>query len=162
MFKVVAVFLMVLKGEVLMSFGTEMGGLLTSSDEFKADLITTVSINFDAFELIYIKDFQLFIRLGLKDNPGSNNEMIIEAGELELASGMTYPIGPKPLSIQASFGLAGYLEYLPQTYWGHLNIKSLVTDDAGKTMINASILIGWESDDGNEMEVRCSTLKIST
>lgn len=144
-----------------MSFGSEMGAFLTSSDEFKADLVTTVPINFDAFELIYIKDYQLFIRLGLKDNPSSKNEMIIEAGELKLGSGMTYPIGPKPLPIQASFGLAGYLEYLPQTYWGHLNIKSLVTDDAGKTTINASVLIGWETDDGNEVEVRCSTLNIS-
>ena len=145
-----------------MSFGSEMGNFLTSKDEFKADLNQTVPINFNAFKLTYIKGNQLFIRLGLEDNPGSKNELTLKAGELVLGAAMTYPIGPKPLPIQANFAMEGYLEYLPLDYWGHLTISSLVTDGAGTAMIQASFSIGWQADGGNEMEVRCSTLTIST
>ena len=53
MLKAVAVLFLVLKGEVLMSFGTKMGEFLTSSNTFNADLIfgskKKIPITFDTF-----------------------------------------------------------------------------------------------------------------
>ncbi|WP_025855328.1 hypothetical protein [Pseudomonas sp. CHM02] len=150
-----------------MSFGSEMGEFLTSSNEFKADLIKTVPIGFDNFEFGYIEGFQLRIRLGIAENPGSRNELTLEAdgdgaaNAFTLKENMTYIIGPGNGLIHATFGLEGEVAYSPKEYWGDLNVKSLSTV-AGQTTINARFSIGWETDDGNEMELRCSTLKIST
>lgn len=150
-----------------MSTGSDTGRAPASSNEFKADLIIgnerRVAINFDDLELSsYIEGYQLRIRLGIMDKPGSKNELTLEANTLLLKPGMTYPIGPPPFLIQASFGLEGYLEYLPKSYSGNLSVNHLSDDRAGKTSIDASFSIQWQTANEEEMEVRCSTLRLST
>ncbi|WP_460137472.1 hypothetical protein [Pseudomonas sp. S1_E04] len=135
----------------------------TASNEFKADVIRSVPINFDALELSsYIEGYQLRIRLGIMDNPGSKNELTLEADNLPLEPGMKYDIGPPPFPIQASFGLEGYLEYLPKSYSGNLSVNHLSDDGAGKASIDVSFSIKWQTGNGEGMEVKCSTLRLST
>lgn len=148
-----------------MSFGSDMGEFLTSGDKFEASLIIdggqSVPIRFDHLELeTYFKELQLRIRLGIKDNPGSKNELILEADEVELKVLMTYPIGQGQF-IRAHFGLEGYVKYLPSSYWGSLTVNRLDTDEAGKTSMDLSFSIGWTATDGRELEVNCSKLEIS-
>ncbi|MFL1543732.1 hypothetical protein [Pseudomonas sp. O39] len=150
-----------------MNFGSYMGKCLTSSDEFDASLIIRhkkpIPINFDNLELeSYIEGYQLRIRLGIENSPGSRNELTLEADQLLLKPGVTYPIGPKSLPVRASFGLEGYVEHLPSIYWGNLDVNNIYTDKAGKTSINVSFSIGWDDKQGKEMEIKCSMLQVST
>ena len=138
-----------------MNFGSYVGQCLTSSDEFDASLTIAhkkpIPINFDNLELqSCIEGGQLCIRLGIQSKPGANNELTLEADALPLKPGMTYPIGPKSLPVRARFGLEGYLEHLPDIYWGNLDVNHIYTDKAGKTSINVSFSIGWDDDDGND------------
>ncbi|ROM51338.1 hypothetical protein [Pseudomonas rhodesiae] len=149
-----------------MSFGKDIGEILTSGDRFEANLIIDhgepVPIKFDHLELeSYIKGLQLRIRLGIEDNPGSKNELTLEADKGELKAPMTYLIGPGQF-IRAHFGLEGYVEYLPSSYWGSLTVNRLETDEANnKTSMDLSFSIGWKATDGRELEVDCSKLEIS-
>lgn len=150
-----------------MSFGTDMGAFLTSSNTLRAELIKTVPIQFDSFELSYIEGHQLRIRLGIKDNPGSKNELTLEADgdgaerAFTLKENMTYIIGPGECLIHATFGLEGDVEYSPQEYWGNLVVKSISSDGSGEASINVRFSLGWTTDDGREIEVKCSTLEIN-
>jgi len=162
MFKVVAVFLMVLKGEVLMSFGTEMGESLTSSNTFNADLIfgnkKKIPITFDTFELIYIEGFQFFIRLGFEDNPGSRNELILETKELK--TGQTYPIRPQDPGIRAAFALGKRIEYFPAEYSGFLTVDRLEYKE-DHIALSMQFSIYFEPDGKGDMEVVCHALQIT-
>ncbi|PRA23962.1 hypothetical protein [Pseudomonas poae] len=150
-----------------MSFGSDMGEVSTSSDGFKAELIVEdqmpIPISFDKLELeSYIEGYQIIIRLGIEDNPGSKNELTLEAGQLKLSPAMTYSIGPDSMPIKASFGWEGLVDSLPSSYWGSLTVNSLSTDEKGKTAIKVSFSIEWETKDGKEMTLNGSELQLST
>ena len=151
-----------------MNFGSDMGKFLTSLNTFRAELIRTVPIQFDSFELSYIEGHHLRIRLGIEGNPGSKNELTLEADgdgqerAFKLKENMTYIIGPEEGLIRATFGLESDVEYSPQEYWGNLSVKSISSDGSGETSIHASFSFGWTTDDGKDMEVRCSKLEIHT
>lgn len=150
-----------------MSFGSDMGEFLTSSNTFKADLIKTVPIDFNSFELSYIEGYQLRIRLGIEEHPGSQNELTLEADgdgaqhPFTLKENMTYAIGPDEGLIHATFGLDGEVEYSPQAYWGNLTVNSIFGDGSGKTSINVGFSFAWTTDEGKEIEIKCSTLEIN-
>jgi hypothetical protein len=162
MFKAVAVLFLVLKGEVLMSFGTDMGELLTSSNTFNADLIfgsnKKIPITFDTFELIYIEGAQFFIRLGFEDNPGSRNELTLEAKELK--AGQTYPIRPQAPGIRAAFALGKRIEYFPDEYSGALTVDRLEYKD-GHIALSMQFSIYFKPDGKGDMEVVCHALQIT-
>lgn len=162
MFKVVAVFLMVLKGEALMSFGTEMGGLLTSSNVFNADLIyrskKKIPITFDTFELIYIEGSQFSICLGFEDNPGSRNELTLKAKELK--AGQTYPIRPEDPGVRAAFALGNRIEYFPDEYSGSLTVDRVEYKD-GHIALSMQFSIYFKPDGKGDMEVVCHALQIT-
>ncbi|MDT9631217.1 hypothetical protein F6S08_08215 [Pseudomonas sp. JV449] len=162
MFKAVAVFLLVLKGEVLMSFGTEMGEFLTSSNTFNADLIfgnkKKIPITFDTFELIYIEGSQFFIRLGFEGNPGSRNELTLEAKELK--AGQTYPIRPQDTGIRATFAFGARIEYFPAEYSGFLTVDRLEYKD-GHLALSMQFSIYFEPQGKGDMEVVCHALQIT-
>lgn len=149
-----------------MSFGSDMGTFLTASDEFSGDLIyeggQTVALTFDSFKLIYKEGSYCHIRLGLLDNQGTKNELKLDAGQLVLRAGMTYPIGPQLLPIQATFSWGDYINYLPQSYWGNLAVNRFTTDGAETALIEASFSLGWETDAGSGVEVQCTLLRVST
>ena len=151
-----------------MSFGAIVGEALTTSNEFKAGLIIdidedeTVPIVFDKFELIYMKGFQFFLRLGLEDKPGSKNELTLEAKELK--AGQTYPIRPQDPGVRASFALDTYVEYFPADYSGYLNVGNIERGDDGKIKVSLQFAIYFKPDDKDgkpEMEVRCHALELS-
>ncbi|EZP65268.1 MULTISPECIES: hypothetical protein [Pseudomonas] len=146
-----------------MSFGSDIGSYLTSSDKFEAHLIIEgeepTPINFDTYEVSYIEGFQFFIRLGLEDNPGSKNELTLEARELK--TGQTYPIGPQAPGIKASFGLEGYVEYFPADYSGFLTVERIERSDVGNTTLSLRFSIYFKPDGKPEMEVSCQTLELS-
>lgn len=150
-----------------MSFGSDMGKFLTSSEAFEAQLLIgdrePVAIPFDKRELeSYIKDYQLIIRMGIEDAPGSKNELTLEAGQGPLKSGMTYVIGSGPQAfIKASFALKGYIEYFPSDdYSGSLTIKQLSTDSNGKTILSGLFSIYFKSND-EDVKVNCSAFQVS-
>ncbi|MGR3887772.1 hypothetical protein [Pseudomonas sp. 1152_12] len=147
-----------------MSFGSDMGSFLTTVNKFSGELINAdgekIALDFDSVELSYIEDYQFFVRLGLEGNPGSKNELTLEAGKLKPRQ--TYPIGLRPLPIQASFGWEGYLEYLPPDYSGSLRIEHISEDENGKISLTVSFSLYYQAEDGEEMEVKFSTLKLST
>ncbi len=147
-----------------MGFGSDMGNFLPSDNEFSGYLVNERdekdSVDFDAFELIYIEGSYCFIRLGLEHRPGSKNELTLEAGQLQLRPGMTYPLGPKPCAVQATFGWEGYLEFLPPDYSGSVTIKQMSkTDD--KTVLSGSFSIYFTAPSQEEMELRCTHFQIS-
>jgi len=172
MFKVVAVFLLVLKGEVLMSCGTEMGEFLTSSNTFNADLIfgnkKKIPITFDTFELIYIEGSQFFIRLGFEDNPGSRNELTLEVKRpdnkpleaIEFKAGQTYPIRPQDPGIRATFAFGARIEYFPAEYSGFLTVDRLEYKD-GHLALSMQFSIYFEPQGKGDMEVVCHPLQIT-
>ncbi len=149
-----------------MGFGSDMGTFLTASDEFIGDLIyeggERVALTFDSFKLIYKEGSYCYIRLGLLDNQGTQNELKLETGQLVLKPGMTYPIGQKPLPTQATFSWEDYIDYLPHDYWGSLTVNRLITDGAETALIEAGFSIGWETDAGSEVEIQCTLLRVST
>jgi len=145
-----------------MSFGTEMGESLTSSNTLNADLIfgnkKKIPITFDTFELIYIEGFQFFIRLGFEDNPGSRNELILETKELK--TGQTYPIRPQDPGIRAAFALGKRIEYFPAEYSGFLTVDRLEYKD-GHIALSMQFSIYFEPDGKGDMEVVCHALQIT-
>lgn len=147
-----------------MSFGSDMGKFLTSTDECRVDLIIedaeVVPIDFDSFLLTYKKDDDFFIRLGLLGNPGPKNELTLKGRELR--PGMTYPISPEYKGVTARFALENYTQSLPSNYSGMLNVESVVTAEDGSTTVVASFSIYYQDPAGKEMEVRCQTLQLST
>ncbi|UNM21497.1 hypothetical protein K0P33_08570 [Pseudomonas sp. ArH3a] len=151
----------VLKREWIMSFGSGIGSFLTTVNKFSGELINAdgekIALDFDSVKLSYIEDYQFSFSLGLEDNPGSKNELTLEAGKLQLEPRQTYPIGPK-LPIKASFGWEGYIEYLPPDYSGSLSIEDISEDENGKIGLTVSFSLYY----GEEMEVKFSTLKLST
>jgi len=156
-----------------MSFGSDMGTFLTSPNAFDAELTVgneaPAAIYFDHCEVeSYIPGYQFILRAGYMDNPGSKNELFLGANPdgteqgFTLTPDMTYIIGPGVGHIHASFGLEGYVENLPNVYWGDLNCESIVTDDMGKTTFNMRFSIGWVDDQGNDVELRCTALEVTT
>lgn len=146
-----------------MSFGTEMGQFLTSSNVFKADLIIggkkKIPLVFDIFELIYIEGYQFFIRFGLEDNPGSRNELTLEAREVK--AGQTYPIGPQDPGVRATFALEEYVGYSPEHYSGMLTVDRLEYSD-GTIDIGMRFSLCFESAEEGEMEVVCQVLELTS
>ena len=147
-----------------MGFRSDMGNFLSSDDGFSGYLISNDDdkkevVDFDALELI-IDGSYCCIRLGLEHRPGSKNELTLEAGQLQLRPGMTYPLGPKPCAVQATFGWEGYLEFLPPDYSGSVTIKQMSkTDD--KTVLSGSFSIYFTAPNQEEMELRCTHFQIS-
>ncbi|WP_438868802.1 hypothetical protein [Pseudomonas sp. L1(2025)] len=156
-------FLKVSKEWNFMSFGSEMGGYLTTSDEFRADLIIddqeTIPIDFNSFQLTYKKGESFFIHLGLVNDSGQKNELTLSG--TVLASGMTYPISPVFKGVAARFALANYTQSLPADYSGMFNVESVNTSEYGVTTVTGSFSIYFQ-DAGKDLEVRCQTLKVST
>jgi hypothetical protein len=146
-----------------MSFGTEVGKFLTSSNVFKADLIIgdeqKIPLAFDTFELIYIEGYQFFIRFGREDSPGSRNELTLEAKELK--AGQTYPIQPQDPGVRATFALEEHIEYSPAHYSGMLTVDRLGYRD-GTLDIGMRFSLYFESPEKGEMEVVCQVLELTT
>jgi hypothetical protein len=153
---------LVLKGEVLMSFGTDIGELLTSSNTFNADLIfgsnKKIPITFDTFELIYIEGAQFSICLGFEDNPGSKNELTLKAEGLK--AGQTYPIRPEDPGVRAAFALGNRIEYFPDEYSGSLTVDLLEYKD-GRIALSMQFSIYFKPDGKGDMEVVCHALQIT-
>lgn len=146
-----------------MSFGTEMGQFLTSSNVFKANLIIggkkKIPLVFDIFELIYIEGYQFFIRFGLEGNPGSRNELTLEAREVK--AGQTYPIGPRDPGVRATFALEEHVGYSPEHYSGTLRVDRLEYSD-GTIDIGMRFSLCFESPEQGEMEVVCQVLELTS
>lgn len=155
-----------------MSFGTEMGEFLTSSNTFNADLIfgnkKKIPITFDTFELIYIEGSQFFIRLGFEDNPGSRNELTLEVKcpdnkpleAIEFKAGQTYPIRPQDPGIRATFAFGARIEYSPAEYSGFLTVDRLEYKD-GHLALSMQFSIYFEPQGKGDMEVVCHALQIT-